>query len=190
MDITERKNRRAKKMMLWFGLVSIMMTFAGLTSAYVVSKSSRPDWLHHFTIPTYFYISTAILLISSFLFWLAKRNIQRDLPSLATKLLWSVFLLGIVFIIFQFLGFSEFIQQGYYFTGSESNITVSYVYVIAFLHILHVGAGLIMMLFILYKQHKQKYNSKNMLGIDLGFTFWNFLDLLWLYIIIFFYFYR
>ena len=31
-------------MMLWVGMISISMTFAGLTSAYVVS-SSRADWL-------------------------------------------------------------------------------------------------------------------------------------------------
>ncbi|MEC7084639.1 MAG: heme-copper oxidase subunit III, partial [Bacteroidota bacterium] len=42
------KKIRAKKMMLWFSMISISMTFAGLTSAYVVSKS-RPDWLEDFS---------------------------------------------------------------------------------------------------------------------------------------------
>ena len=35
---------KAKKMMLWFAMISMTMMFAGLTSAYVVSKA-RPDWL-------------------------------------------------------------------------------------------------------------------------------------------------
>lgn len=177
-------------MMLWFGIVSISMTFAGLTSAYVVSGSGRPDWLYDLVIPTYFYISTAVLLMSSLLFWYAKKCIRQSQHSTATALLWTVFVLGVVFIVLQFLGFSDFVAQGYYFTGSESNITVSYIYVIAFLHIMHVVAGLIVILSILYRHAQRKYNSENMLGIDLGLTFWNFLDLLWLYLIIFFYFYR
>ena len=48
---------RAKKMMLLFGLLSITMTFAGLTSAYIVSKG-RPDWLVNFELPTLFFYST------------------------------------------------------------------------------------------------------------------------------------
>ena len=48
MDLTEgttqNKQKRAKKMMLWFGIISLIMSFAGLTSAFIVS-SSREDWL-------------------------------------------------------------------------------------------------------------------------------------------------
>ena len=57
MDLTEgtieEKNIRAKKMMLWFGIISMVMMFAGLTSAYVVS-SERQDWLNDFTLPASF----------------------------------------------------------------------------------------------------------------------------------------
>ena len=42
-NIKQQKLAKAKKMMLLFGLLSITMTFAGLTSAYIVSKG-RPDW--------------------------------------------------------------------------------------------------------------------------------------------------
>ena len=81
MDLTqgtlEEKNNRAKKMMLWFAMVSMTMTFAGLTSAYVVSKT-RPDWLKDFELPTAFYISTVVILLSSITFHLAKKNIQND----------------------------------------------------------------------------------------------------------------
>ncbi|AEK22220.1 cytochrome c oxidase subunit 3 [Capnocytophaga canimorsus] len=191
MDITElEKGKRAKKMMLWFGIVSLSMTFAGLTSAYVVSGSSRPDWLSDLRLPTAFFISTAVLLLSSFLFWTAKKSIKNQKYKQATLLLWSVFVCGIAFIVLQFSGFSEFVSQGYYFTGSESNVTVSYIYIIAFLHIVHVIAGLLVVLTLIYKHTKRKYTPENTLGIDLGLTFWNFLDLLWLYLIIFFYFYR
>ena len=51
-------------MILWFGMISMAMTFAGLTSAYVVS-STRADWLTSFTIPQAFYYSTLLILMSS-----------------------------------------------------------------------------------------------------------------------------
>ena len=75
MDLTEVdievKNRRAKKMMLWFGIISLIMSFAGWTSAFVVS-STRPDWLTDFQIPTAFVISTIVIVISSLTFLMAK----------------------------------------------------------------------------------------------------------------------
>ena len=58
------KNYKAKKMMLWLGMISMSMTFAGLTSAYVVS-SSRADWLSQLDIPIAFSISTVIIVLSS-----------------------------------------------------------------------------------------------------------------------------
>jgi len=68
-----KKHRRARKMMLLFSLLSITMTFAGLTSAYIVSKA-RPDWLKDFELPDYFIISTLIILSSSITMWLAKKK--------------------------------------------------------------------------------------------------------------------
>ena len=68
MDLTQgtqqEKYQRAKKMMLWFGIISLIMSFAGWTSAFVVS-SSRPDWLKDFQLPNAFLFSTVIIVISS-----------------------------------------------------------------------------------------------------------------------------
>ena len=79
MDLTqgtkEEKNSRAKKMMLWFGIISLVMSFAGWTSAFVVS-SSRPDWLKDFQLPNAFIISTVVIILSSMTFILAKKAIK------------------------------------------------------------------------------------------------------------------
>ena len=68
MDLNENEIRlktiKAKKMMLLFSMLSIAMTFAGLTSAYIVSKA-RPDWLKDFELPTSFSISTVFIILSS-----------------------------------------------------------------------------------------------------------------------------
>ena len=70
-EILKNKETRAKKMMLLFALLSITMTFGGLTSAYVVSKG-RPDWLEDLILPISFTYSTFILFLSSFTIHLSK----------------------------------------------------------------------------------------------------------------------
>ncbi len=71
----ESKTAKAKKMMLWFGMISITMTFAGLTSAFIIS-SSRPDWLDSFVLPSWFTVSTISIILSSVFFQLAKIKLR------------------------------------------------------------------------------------------------------------------
>ena len=186
--VTE-KTGRAKKMMLWFGIVSLLMSFAGWTSAYIVS-SSREDWMQDYQIPTAFWFSTGIILLSSLTYWLAKRAVSQNQQSRGTLFLGVTLLLGGAFILSQLQGFSEMIGLGYYFTGPTSNITLSYIFLIAAVHILHVVAGLISLLVVFFKQSRGKYGPGRMLGMELGITFWHFLDALWIYLVLFFYFTR
>ncbi|WP_149276738.1 cytochrome c oxidase subunit 3 [Pareuzebyella sediminis] len=190
MDLTQgtgkEKNDRAKKMMLWFGIVSLIMGFAGWTSAYIVS-SSREDWISDFKLPQAFFISTAILILSSITYMLAKKAIKNDKAKVGTNWLWVTLGLGVTFIVFQFVGFSEMVSKGYYFTGPTSNIRLSYIFLIAAVHIVHVVAGIISLLVVLFNQIRGKYDSDEYLGVSLGATFWHFLDILWVYLISFMY---
>jgi cytochrome c oxidase subunit 3 len=193
MDLTqgtfEEKNIRAKKMMLLFGIISLIMSFAGLTSAFIVS-SSREDWLKDFQLPSAFTISLVLIIISSFTFIMAKRSMKSDNRAMTSLYLSVTLILGVAFIVSQIYGFNQIIALGYNFTGPTSNVTMSYIYVIAFAHIVHVVAGLICLLVVIYNHFKQRYNSQNMLGLELAATFWHFIDILWIYLFLFLYFYR
>ena len=193
MDLTQgtlqEKNIRAKKMMLWFGIVSLIMSFAGWTSAFVVS-STREDWLKDFQLPNAFLVSTIVIIISSFTFFAAKRAIKNNNRSLTTVFLLITLALGVFFIINQLNGFQVIINSGYNFTGPTSNVTMSYIYLIAVVHIVHVVAAIISLLVVIVNHLRQKYNSKNLLGIELSATFWHFVDILWLYLFFFLYFVR
>ena len=184
---TEEKNKRAKKMMLWFAIMSLIMSFAAWTSAFIVS-SSRPDWLKDFQLPNSFVISTIVIMISSVSFILAKRALKSHNRQATTIWLLVTLVLGTIFIFNQFNGFQEIINQGYNFTGPTSNVTMSYIYLIAMVHILHVVVGLICLLVVIYNHFKQKYNSENMLGFELAANFWHFVDILWLYLFLFLFF--
>ena len=191
MDLTQgtgkEKNDRAKKMMLWFGIVSLLMGFAGWTSAYIVS-SSREDWVKDLSLPSSFVFSTIVIIISSISYIMAKRAIKKDDRTKCTYWLLLTLGLGVVFVLLQFNGFSQMVARGYYFTGPTSNIKMSYVFLIAAVHIVHVAAGLISLLVVLRNHLAKKYSSQEMLGLELGATFWHFLDILWVYLILFMYF--
>jgi cytochrome c oxidase subunit 3 len=191
MDLTQgtakEKQIRSKKMMLWFGIISLIMAFAGWTSAYIVS-SKRKDWLDNIDLPQAFFISTALIVLSSITYILAKRAAKQNKQKQVTNYLLITLVLGISFIVLQFVGFSQMLENGYYFTGPTSNIKISYIFLIAFVHILHVFAGLISLLVVITQQLRKKYTPKNMLGLELGATFWHFLDILWVYLILFMFF--
>jgi cytochrome c oxidase subunit 3 len=193
MDLTQgtekEKSLRAKRMMLWFAIISLIMSFAAWTSAFIVS-SSRTDWLKDFQLPNSFAISTAIILVSSLSFVLAKKALKKDNRAMTTIWLLSTLVLGVAFIYNQFSGFQQIIDLGYNFTGPTSNVTMSYIYLIAVVHILHVVVGIICLLVVIYNHFKQKYNKSKMLGFELAGTFWHFIDILWVYLFLFLYFVR
>jgi len=190
------KNRKAKKMMLWFGMISITMTFAGLTSAFIVS-SSRPDWLDSFSLPSWFLISTFSIVLSSVFFQLAKFNLDKYVGNALTEnvnlylhkkniniYLCLTAILAIIFVISQFLGFEEIISLGFYFTGPGSSVTTSYIYVLVLLHLLHLFAGIIVLSIVIIRFNNQKY-EKSKLGFELALIFWHFLGALWIYLFFF-----
>ena len=188
MDLTMEeqalKQYKAKKMMLWVGMISMAMTFAGLTSAYVVS-SSRADWLSQFKIPGSFTISTLLILISSFSFYLAKKSLLSKNIKTTKILVLTTLILAMLFVYFQFKGFADIIAQGYYFTGAESSITTSFLYVLVLLHLAHLFAGIIVLLVVYFRLVKGSYSGSNILGFELAHLFWHFLDILWIYLYLF-----
>jgi cytochrome c oxidase subunit 3 len=186
-DVTElpieQKIARSKKQMMWFAIASLVMMFAGLTSAYVVS-SSRRDWVD-IDLPTEFFYSTGVILLSSFTLWLAKNLIRKGDKSAAMIFTVVTFVLGTIFVIMQFSGFDSIISMGYRFTGAASNVNASFIYVIVAAHLAHIVAGLLALLVMTVQTLRGKYTQENLLGFELGSIFWHFVDVLWIYLLLF-----
>ena len=189
IDEQRAQKNRSYKLLLIFAMVSMTMMFAGITSAFFVSKS-REDWMKDFVMPTPFFISTVCILLVSVCFFLAKRSIKKDDQKATTLFLLASLALGIAFVFFQFQGFDVLISQGNYFTGPQSNINSAFLYVVVITHLAHVAGGFISLLIIIYNHFKQKYNSSQFIGIELGAMYWHFLDFLWIYLFLFLYFFK
>ena len=191
MTTEEHKARTARsyKLLLIFAMISMTMMFAGLTSALVVSKS-RPDWLTNFQLPSAFTYSLITILLCSVTFHLAKRAIKKDDRKGTTTFLLSTLVLGFTFVFFQLQGFGQLFENHLYPVGGSGSITISFLYVLVYLHLAHLSGGIISLLIIIYNHFKQKYNSTQFLGIELGAMYWHFLDFLWVYLFLFLYFFK
>jgi cytochrome c oxidase subunit 3 len=191
MTAEEHKARTARsyKLLLIFAMISMTMMFAGLTSALVVSKS-RPDWLKDFQMPSAFFVSTALIILCSVTIHLAKKAIQKDNRKATTSLLLTTLGLGLAFVYFQFQGFEQLFENHLYPVGGAGSITISFLYVLVYVHLAHLSGGIISLLIIIYNHFKQKYNSSQILGIELGAMYWHFLDFLWIYLFLFLYFFK
>lgn len=184
-ELRLQKNR-SYKLILVFAMVSMTMMFAGITSAYIIGKS-RPDWIKDFQLPSAFFYSTAVILVSSVTMHLAKRAIKNNNRQATTIFLVATLVLGLLFAYFQRLGFYELSLKNLYPTGGS--ITISFLFVIVLAHILHLAGGLLSLIITIYNHFKQKYNLTQFVGIELCATYWHFLDLIWvlLFLLLFFF---
>ena len=180
--------RKSAKPMLWVSLISMVMFFAGLTSAYIVS-AKREDWVS-FDLPQAFYISTVLIVLSSITLFISQSFLKKDDLKKSLMFLLAALGLGLAFVWYQYVGFKELESLGLYFTGPKSTVSTSFVIGIAFIHVLHLLAGVVVLFVVIYNHFKKKYSSADMLGFELGAIFWHFVDVLWIYLFFFFYFIR
>jgi cytochrome c oxidase subunit 3 len=169
-----------KKFALWLFMVSVVMIFAALTSAYIVRKGEG-NWLI-FDIPTLFWVNTAVILASSISMHWAYLAAKRD--SLETVKIATIIttLLGVAFLVGQFLAWGDLVRNGVYFVGNPSG---SFVYVLSGLHGLHLVSGVIFLGVLLSATMTYKVHSKSLTRIEMCATYWHFLGGLWLYLFVF-----
>ena len=180
--------KKSAKPMLWVSMISMVMFFAGLTSAYVISMR-RDDWVT-FELPDAFYISTVLIILSSITISISQRLIKKEKRELSIAFLLITFALGIAFVWQQYAGFEDLRSAGLFFTGPTSTVSTSFIIGITLMHALHVFAGIIVLLEVIYNHFNHKYTSDDLLGFELGAIFWHFIDVLWIYLFFFFYFIR
>jgi cytochrome c oxidase subunit III len=169
-----------KKFIMWLFVVSIIMLFAAMTSAYLVRRAEG-NWLEY-TIPPVFSYSTAVLLFSSLTMHLSYLAAKKD--RFAQMRLWIsiTFVAGIVFLYMQFQGWVELVDQKVFFVGNPAG---SFMYIFTGLHGFHLISGLIVLLFALKAAFQLTIHAKNLNQIEIAATYWHFLDVLWLYLFAF-----
>lgn len=178
--ITERKKIHPHKFTLWVGLGSIVMMFAGLTSAYIV-KRSQANWVT-FELPSVFWYSTAVMVASSLTVILAMRNFRERMMQRYRSMMLASSLLGVLFIVLQIVGFSQLWNAG---ITLQASVSFSFLYVIVGLHAVHVIGGVLTLWVMLLRSYSSKVRNYSVVPVELMNTYWHFVDLLWIYLLVF-----
>lgn len=176
----QRKKIHPHKFTLWVGIGSLLMMFAGLTSAYIV-KRNQAGW-QTFDLPRLFWYSTVAIIISSITIYLAEKAFKQREMAKYRKLLSATVILGVLFIVVQFFGFRQLNIQG---LGLGKKGSVDFLYVIVGLHAAHVLGGLIALIILFAKAFSKKTRNYNSVPVELVSTYWHFVDILWVYLLIF-----
>lgn len=173
-----------QKFVLWVAMGSIVMMFAGLTSAYIVKKS-QANWLEY-SLPVVFWYSTISIIASSITINMALKAFKaREMKQYRTLITITAFL-GLLFMALQIVGFANLEARNIPLFGSKSNSATSFLGVITILHMLHVLGGVIALMVIFIRAYLGKVKNYSSLPIEIISTYWHFVDFLWIYLFIFF----
>ncbi|GAC1448002.1 MAG: cytochrome c oxidase subunit 3 [Chitinophagaceae bacterium] len=180
-DSGQRKKIHPYKFILWVAIGSIIMMFAGFTSAYIV-KREQPGWIS-FSMPVIFWYSTAVMLLSSVLMQVAVSAFKnRDMVKYR-NLITLTTCLGILFIVLQVMGYWKLNRMGVKVEGSGGGV---FFIIIFGLHALHVLGGVITLMVLFFRSLSNRIRSYNAVPVEVAATYWHFVDLLWIYLFIFF----
>ena len=189
MDLSVKKERRyhskihPHKFALWAGCASIVMLFAALTSAYIVRKAAG-NWLE-FKLPVQFFYNTLVIIGSSITLQASYYFFKKGNANLYRGLLVVSFILGMIFLGMQYSGWLAMESIGVELAGNPSG---SFVYVISGLHAAHLLGGIAAMIVALVHAFVLKYKVTNQrkLRFEMTLTYWHFMGILWIYLLLFF----
>ena len=177
----QRKKIHPHKFTMWVAIGSIIMMFAGLTSAFIV-KSNQTNW-NPVAMPKVFWYSTAAILLSSISVQMALRSFKQREMNQYRLLIGLTLALGILFVTLQWVGFQQLWAQQVTFKGGGSG---QFLYVIFGLHAVHVIGGVIALLVMFIKAFAGKVKLYSSVPVEVAATYWHFVDLLWIYLLVFF----
>jgi len=174
-----------KKFGMWLFLASVMMLFMSMTSAYIV-RQAEGNWVY-FDLPSLFYVTTVIIVVSSVTMQLAYFAAKKDNISTAKTMVLITTVFGVAFLVGQFFGWKQLVANSIYLVGNPSG---SFLYIITGLHGLHIVSAVVFLLIILNAVFKGKVHAGSMTKMEMCTTYWHFLGGLWLYLFIFLLLYR
>lgn len=181
VSIEQKKKLHPHKFTLWVAIGSILMMFAGLTSAFIV-KSNQTNWVP-VTVPKWFWVSTAVIIVSSITMQMGLRSFKQRAMNQYRLLIGVTLLLGVAFIVLQWLGFQDLWAQRITFKGAGAG---QFLYVIFGLHAIHVIGGIITLTVMFIKAFVGNTKLYSAVPVEVAAIYWHFVDVLWIYLLLFF----
>ena len=178
----DKYNLAPKKFNMWIFIFTSFMFFAALTSGFIVYTGGREHAIN-IILPKAFMYSTTVIIISSITMFIASRAAKRLEFGKQRLFLWLTLALGVLFFAIQIYGWSILIKMGVYFINP--NASQSFIYVFTGMHLIHIFAGLLLIINTLWRSYKNVPQAKNLFGMEMSGIFWHFVDIIWIYLYVF-----
>lgn len=187
MDIAMEKfqdtfDPKPRKFIVWLFVVTSTIMFAGFTSYYLVFAASKGKG-HGLVLPDAFIYSSIVIIASSITLFLAAKALKKLNFGLQRNLLWVTVILAIVFGVMQFNAWGSMVRTGATLVGN--NAAISFIYVVSGMHLLHIIAGVGLIISALAGSYKNIPTAKSQYRMEIASIFWHFIDILWIYLYVF-----
>lgn len=179
----DKSNLKAKKFLVWLFIISSFMLFAALTSGFIVYTAGSVERGIKISLPQAFIWSTTLIFISSITMHMAYLSAKRLQFQKQQQYLLLTVALGLAFFGLQLYSWKYLIEQGIYFVNP--NASQSFLYIFTGAHLVHVFAGIIMLLNAWYGKLKNIPQLNNLFRLEVTSIFWHFIDILWIYLYVF-----
>lgn len=165
------------RFMLWLFIVSSVMFFAGLTSAYLVKRAAG-NWLS-FPLPVIFSYTAILSFLSSFSAHLSYLSAKKNNTWALQAFSLITILLGVFFLMGQYMGWQSLVSEHVYFVGNAAG---SFVYVVSGTHALHALVGTMLFLVMVVRIFFSRWRGGNLKFVQLSAIYWHFVGFLWIYL--------
>ncbi|HWZ02048.1 MAG TPA: hypothetical protein VNX40_00485 [Mucilaginibacter sp.] len=179
----DKVNLGAKKFSMWIFIFTSFMLFAAWSSGFIVYSGGKGHGLD-VILPHTFLYSTGVIILSSITLFLASRAARQLQFEKQRLFLWLTLFLGIAFFALQIYAcYILTYKIGVYF--QNPNASRSFIYVFVVMHLLHVFAGLLVLLNVIIASYRNIPQVKNLFKMEMVSIFWHFLDIIWIYLYVF-----
>lgn len=183
LPIQDMQSLKARKFLMWLFVISSFMMFAALTSGFIVYTEGNAERGIKVLLPKAFIYSTIIIFVSSItmhMAYLSGKKLDFGKQKLYTVL---TIILGVAFFVSQYSAWAVLTASGAYFVNY--NASQSFIYVFTGAHLLHIFAGIIMLIYSLIGKMKDIPQVRNLFRLEVTSIFWHFIDILWIYLYVF-----
>lgn len=167
---------------MWVALAGVAMMFTALTSAYIVRASTSNDW-RPLAMPRLLWLSTSLIILSSFTFEVARRTLRSGNESAYKRWLLLTVLLGLGFLATQLLAWRQLATQGIYLASSPHS---SFFYVLTGAHGVHLLGGILGLDFLLLRSWRKSFDERGTMKrqavVNAVALYWHFMLGLWIYL--------
>jgi len=166
---------------MWIVLAAVLMMFAALSSVYIYIRANE-EQRQPIAMPSMFFVSTGLILVSSGTFQRAKRSLQQDRPRAYLRWLLATLALGIAFLASQLVGWRELARAGVYFAGHPRS---SFFYLATGLHGAHLIGGIGLVLVLVFRRLRPGWllhGEKNSTWHGVVGLYWHTMDGIWVWL--------